>query len=1244
MTARDPREARIGRADAMLRAGAMLLAAILGGASPLPGVTQQAVELTLTPDEAFPLQEVTVQGLPDSVSGLALRAVPLDARGREAGEPVALYAVRLEAGEPVFVAPPHPAGLDAAGRFRIEPEELSANGSPILTVRALPAAGGQTARLLDDLERIAVAIARSGGGNVDQLRGGPIEDVPLHLLGAAISLRALETAGEGIPREELEWADRWLATRAEGGALSELADELASLRSPPAEATRSGAGTTGTKVGSTDSYPFRFASTGPTVGRRAMPASLDGRRPPAPRPPWEKVEICRQCPGALNHWMTVQAELARGYGNLAERLTRDRDLFDFTESLLGPEPNPTTQKLSKGLSKARSEARKRAGNPLKNLKTPGATRGLAVLAAAMGVAELTLSINDKFLTALLPAELLPASVGLIPRRFNEDDKRAEPTDSEAGEWRLLVTARSSQLEFSAKELLGYFSSLKSILGKTESGVFGQGDKGTRSGVCVPGGTAGEGTPVGTGEAACDLAGDAIGQASKALKKYEKARKAIDKAQEARGADEAESLPEPDFELIRYGPFVWPGIDVSNPKWSAARPLGDCVRVVKRPRNSRAAWSTLDYSPADPGGSWGSVADAEGAAEIGIKPAAVGDCVVRISTRVDRFGDAAPVHLDVPSGVDEITVQVDPSPRTVEPGETVVFEPTVRHADSTEVDWSEDEGSGTLVNCGSDVSGRPCYEWTAPALDEGECRRPAAVTATSTARRGLRAEGEPVRDGSAAIRIRDPAADMQIAYRGAEVSQIVLEPGEDAPLAATGEVAEEGDVVWVASAGSIGRRGRRTTYDPPDAPGTYRVTATSDERENCAPAIDVVVKGQTEHRYFGRLQGEVGTASKGPSCGPDELPLSRGWLDWMGRESEWVAALESDTELAAHLLTRATGGFRMSTEQAYEMLKAASQGPLGAPDSGDCRRNQPQYGQMRLDVRDISGVEDSWPGNPITQAIQVEHSASANRKSLSGSTSARSRATLLERTENAHTFAIHLSGSTRGRCDDAPGATQRGMLGCGGEAFGFYTWGRILKTAEPVTVRVTLRAEASGHGTVTATFLPMAILDGRAPIAVPTAPTMNMQPLTVVASSAMQAVSEGMGAKIRERLGELSPAERAQAEAMMEGGLEEMIADATEAVDQMQGGTADGVVSLPGPPEGRDEITYYLVTMIVFEVDPADRDGAGENARFRGGFDTGTTAASVVSRIERLEGSASGTGPAPELPGLEEIAATVEFSE
>ena len=1226
------------------RHAAGLVAALLLCASPLPGATQQDARLRLSPDVAFPLQEITVEGLPDSLAGLALRAVPLDARDREAGDAVSLYAVRLEAGDPVFVAPPHPAGLDADGRFRIEPEDPSMSQAPVLTVRALPAAAGQTTRLLGDLERIVGAIVRSSGGDVERLRTGPIEDVPLHLVGAAISLQTLETAGEDIPPEELVWADRWLATRAAGRAFSELADELASLRSPPDEVTGNG-GSNGAKVGAADSYPFRFASAGPTIVERVTGADAGGRRLPAPRPPWEKVEICQQCPGALNHWMTVQTEMERGYGNLAERLAGDRDLFDFSESLQGPDPDPTTQKLSKGLSKARSEARKRAGNPLKNLKTPGAARGLALLEAVTGVAKLTLGLNDKFLTALLPSELLPASVGLFPRRFNEDDKRAEPTESGAGEWRLLVTARSAQLEFSSKELLGYFSSLKSILGKTESGVFGKGDKGSRSGVCVPGGTTDEGTAVGTGEAACDLAGDAIGKASKTLKKYEKARKAIDKAQEAREADDAESLPEPDFDPIQFGPYVWPGIDVSDPQWSTARPLGACVHVMAQTwETAEAPWTSMSYSPADPGGSWGGIADQANAPDIGIKPAEVGDCDVRISTRADKFGDAAPVHLDVPTGVDAITVQVDPSPITVEPGDTVSFEPTVRNADSVDVAWTPTSGSGTIVNCDAGIDGRPCYDWIAPELEKGECRRPVTITAESTARRGLRRDGEPTRDGDGAVTVKDPGADLGIAYRGAEVSQVTLEPEEDAPLAATGEAAREGDVRWEASAGSIGGTGRRTTYDPPDAPGTYYVTASTEESESCTPSIEVIVKGETEHRYFGRLQGEVGTASKGPSCGSDGLPLSRGWIDWVRREGDWMAALESDTELAAHILTQATGGFPMPTEQAREMLKAAVQGPVGAPNPGSCRMNRPYYGRMQVDVRDLSELTDSWPGNPITQAVQVSHSAAANRRSLTGSMSARSRATLLERSDNVHTFAMHLSGSTRGQCGDAPGATQRGALGCDGEAFGFFTWGRLLQTAEPVDVRVTLRAETGGHGLVTAVFIPMAVMDERAPLGVPTSPTMNAQPLTVVASPAMQAATGGMGAKIRERLAELSPAERAQAEAMMGGDLEEMMGRAMEVVDQMQDGTADGIVPLPGPPEGRDEITYYLMTMVVFSVDPADRDASGENARFRGGFDTGTTSASVVSRIERLEGPASGAGPAPELPGLEEVEATVQFGE
>ncbi|MFW6084723.1 MAG: hypothetical protein ACODAA_05865, partial [Gemmatimonadota bacterium] len=952
-------------------------------------------------------------------------------------------------------------------------------------------------------------------------------------------------------------------------------------------------------------------------------------------------------------WMSVQADLARGYGNLAERLTEDRDLFDFMEPLQGSDPDAATRRLGKGVSKARSEARKRAGNPLKNLKTPGASRGLALLEAVTGVAELTIGLNDKFLMALLPSELLPASVEVIPRRFNEDDKRAEATDPGAGEWRLLVTARSGRLEFSAQEMLGYFSRLKSIAGKTESGVVGQGGDGTRSGLCVPGGTTANDAAVGMGEAACDLAGDAIDNASKALQGYEKARKTIDEAQEGRDADDAESLPEPDFEPVRFGPYVWPGIDVSNPRWSTARPLGDCVRVMAQTwETAESPWSSMSYSPADPGGSWGAVADQSNAPDIGIRPAEVGNCQVRISTRPDRFGDATPVHLDVPTGVDAITVQVDPSPITVEPGDTVTFEPTVRHADSVDVEWSPTGGSGSIANCEAGIDGRPCYDWIAPQLTQGECRRPVTITATSAARRGLRRDGEPPRDGDASVTVKDPASDLAITYQGAEVSRITLDPEQEATLAATGEAASEGEVRWEASAGSIGPTGRRTRYDPPDAPGTYRVTATTEESESCTPSLTVVVKGETEHRYFGRLQGDVGTASRGPSCGPDGRPLSRGWLDWLWREGAWEAALEADVELASHLLSRSMTGLGMSTEQAREMVEAATQGPIDIAGTADCRLDRPHLGRMQVDVRDLSEMSDSWAGDPIVQAIQLSHGAAANRKSLNGSTSARSRATLLERTENVHTFALHLEGRAQARCGDAPDATRRGALGCYGEAFGFYGWGRILTTSEPVDVRVTLRADARGHGVVTATFLPMAVLDERAPLGVPVmspggtpgARPMNVMPLFATASGATQGSAGGLDAKIREGLANLPPAERAQAEAMMGGDLEEMMESAAEAMGGLQGGTADGVIPLPGPPDGRDEVTYYLMTLIVFEGDPSNRDASGESARFRGGFDTDRMTASVVSRIERLGGTGEGAGPAPELPGLDEVEARVGFGE
>lgn len=840
--------------------GILLIVPSLATASLPQAPPQEAVDLELSPAEAFPLQEIAIHGLPEDMAGLELRAVPLDAQGGENSETIPLYAVRLNAGGPVFPVPPHPAGLDAGGRFRVESDEVSIEEPLILRVKPLPSADGETEHLLENLGRIADALTTAGGGELARLRDGPIEEVPLHLFSVALTLRVLGVAGEAVVAENLVWADRWLATRPAWSGLSGLADRLAALPAPPVDESGSEARGRGfdspspgtARLGHGASHvsvdPFRFASTG--TGR-GLPLETTDAGHAASRPPWEKVDICSECPGALNHWMKVQSEMAEGYGNLAERMARDRDLFDFVESLKGPAPDRETEKMTSLLSNARSRAKKAAGNPLKNLKTPNARRGLALLEAVVGVAELTFDLNDKFLASLLPSELLPASGSVRPSQFNEDDKRAEPGDPDAASWRMRVTARSGQLEFTARELLDYFSRLKSVVGNAETAVFEDDDPDTKHGLCVPAGVAPKDTQPGTGEAACELAGQLISATSKAVKNYEKARKGVDTAQDAHGAEDADRLPEANFETVRYGPYVWPGINVSNPKWSTARALGACVRVmVKSHTSASETWTDISYSPADPAGSWGSLADLENPPDIGIKPAAVGDCEIRLATRGDRFGNVGSVHLDLPVGVDEITVQVDPNPITVEPGEDREFQATVRHADTVNVAWSAATGRGREIACESGGNdGRPCYRWTAPDLNQGECRRPMRIEATSLARRGLRVSGQPPREGFAAVEVVDPNADMRIAHQGSPVSDITLDPEERATLVATGPAAQDGPVRWTASAGSIGRTGRRTNYVAPAEAGTYRITASSEKSASCTPSIIVTVVPKERPCYW-----------------------------------------------------------------------------------------------------------------------------------------------------------------------------------------------------------------------------------------------------------------------------------------------------------------------------------------------------------------------------------------------------------
>ncbi len=391
--------------------------------------------------------------------------------------------------------------------------------------------------------------------------------------------------------------------------------------------------------------------------------------------------------------------------------------------------------------------------------------------------------------------------------------------------------------------------------------------------------------------------------------------------------------------------------------------------------------------------------------------------------------------------------------------------------------------------------------------------------------------------------------------------------------------------------------------------------------------DLLLVG-TELRYFGRLIAEVGAAE------PEELPA--GPMDWPKREADFEAAMNADAELLGHVMAEqmGVGAGPIARENLTDMMTAAFEGSLSRENRRSRRGGGPYFGRMETDVLDLSDMSQVWTGDPVQHSLSFSHQAAADRNSLSGSVSADSWAQLLDQDARSRTFALYFGGDSNGRCADDNSATRQGILGCGGEAEGLHVLAWVVETDEDMTVRVTLRADADGRGLATTVFVPAVVLNGRVPAAVPSSAN-NFQPLMATSVLSSMGSPQDLQAQLNERLAELSPAERQQAEAMMGGDLQQMMGNAMRMMGGMQGGTADGYVRLPGPPQGHESVTYYLMTVASFEMDPSNRDASGESGRDGQGW-SAQGAASVAARLERVSGA--GSGAPPELPGLEQVQA------
>jgi len=134
-----------------------------------------------------------------------------------------------------------------------------------------------------------------------------------------------------------------------------------------------------------------------------------------------------------------------------------------------------------------------------------------------------------------------------------------------------------------------------------------------------------------------------------------------------------------------------------------------------------------------------------------RPTAVEEDFLNIAVRPQMFGQES-IDIDYAIGVDAIEVVPSPSQIVLEtPGETVDLTVTLRHAEDTSLFW--DPGAGEWDDGLLEFTNEPKPR----RLKTPQTRDayPFTVTIESMSRKGLRASGEPSREGFVVVRLDDP---------------------------------------------------------------------------------------------------------------------------------------------------------------------------------------------------------------------------------------------------------------------------------------------------------------------------------------------------------------------------------------------------------------------------------------------------------------------------------------------------------
>ncbi len=598
-------------------------------------------------------------------------------------------------------------------------------------------------------------------------------------------------------------------------------------------------------------------------------------------------------------------------------------------------------------------------------------------------------------------------------------------------------------------------------------------------------------------------------------------------------------------LFSVGPFEWRRINITDPQYS----------YLTFDRGTAPKIEVFHPSPIR----WG------------YHPTEAGTTVIWMSTKQDKFPGAGSTG-SAAIRLNQIQVTVTADKEKVKPREEVSLECELEFVRLNYREW--------LLPDGETIEDQRQITWKAPQLEKNECKRKVQISCEATSRDGVRYDLEPTRSDYALITIKQRGPESV----SPELKR--LEPGERVSLRAIGS---KEPVAWELVEG-LGRlsstSGNQTTYIAPQEATRAIVRAMAQGYPDECLAEATIIVGASDYRYSGWLDADVGSAKpETADAGP---------LEWMRtRADELAAANRRNAKLLATIFgqsmgfTNPRGADRI--EQTFEQVFSRTNVEV-TPESQTACLDIPCLGRRETDFRDMSPVDHFWSGSPVTQRIDFHHSNRGNYNTLSGDVWIESKAQLVNRDRNAPVFSIKFEAATGGTLVEDKSATLDGALGNNSGADALHTVAWVVETTEKTRVHAALSVNAAGSATIDASLVTMLVLDDRALQVLPPGASTHVVADPKLASAGDDVASELAG---------MDAEERAMMEQMLGPDFAANIAGMVQGAQNIVPKSAERVITLPGPPEGHEKLTYYIVAVVSFDLYNEEHVGTPTGLRWRG---------------------------------------------